>query len=68
MQTEEEIKNLKALIRAKDFVIEYLKAKVDSLERQNRLLEYGDKNCRCGEPLCSNPACEEIYKQNIKLL
>jgi hypothetical protein len=68
MLPEEEIKSLKAAISAKDFVIEYLKAQVESLTAQNLLLEYGDKNCRCGEPLCANPACIEIYKQNIKLI
>lgn len=65
MPTEAESQRLKALIQAKNLVIESLKAQVEELTARCLFLQYNDFNCRCGEPLCPNPACKEINKSTL---
>lgn len=65
MQSEEEAKSLKALIQAKNLVIESLKAQVEQLTARCLFLQFNNFNCRCGEPLCPNPACKEIYASKL---
>ena len=66
MPIQAETERLKALIQAKNLVIENLKAQVEQLTARCIFLQYNDPNCRCGNPTCPNPACVEIYLEQIK--